>query len=552
MNVRPDPRTAARAGSLSLGLLVGFFLLGYGILRVLDLAPAGGPATDLGATSKGAGEGEAPRAGGWRGTLACGPAELVLDVLPLHEAPEFQRFRSEALRERLHLFSGQAWRLIVSVAAGTPGTTRVRSVRVGRADGGELVPLAEAVPGAVPDDPLFALLAAPPGELEAERASPLLLWGPRPRDEELPVVVETDEGRFEGVLLREELARAPRWYAGGPLDQPGSASAGESELAALQRELDRERARRAEREKQFTEFGRLLSGLAPRPGLPTFPGDPGAETTSETATLAPEGEPEAETDARAVELGRSLQALMRLEGLRGLDLLEPGTLRDGALGPVVFRLLDERGLLAGSLRAERLHLEASRAAHTLTLVLEDGHESRGGERVPFSGGVRRIALTEVDPEAWLQRCPELFPADASSAVDDGRWDLGQVKRELNRLLALESDQGWFRLHSFGGVSGVELVDVHLEEFDSTGHLRRRFFADRLHLVCEDGGVVLELDGGAILRGDEKQPFRDGTYRIVLPGAAVETWRAAELPGLAAPPRAERASDPAPVATQGGD
>jgi hypothetical protein len=211
----------------------------------------------------------------------------------------------------------------------------------------------------------------------------------------------------------------------------------------------------------------------------------------------------------------------------------------------VFRCLDERGRLAGSVRAERLRLEASQSAHTLTLVLEQGVESRGGEPVPFEGGTRRITLRDVDPEPWLAECPELFDGAATARTeDDGLWSLSAVRRELNRLLALDPEFGWYRLHSLGGVRGSELVDVQLEELDPGGRRQRRLFADRLRIALEDGGVVLELVDGAFVHGDAKQPFRDGRHRVVLPTADAGAWRAATLPGFCAPPtRAEPAEAP---------
>src|SRR5262249_49753344 len=157
-----------------------------------------------------------------------------------------------------------------------------------------------------------------------------------------------------------------------------------------------------------------------------------------------------------------------------------------------------RGLLTGSVHAERLRLTGSRAARTLTLVLEKGYESRAGERVPFIDGVRRIGLSNVDPEPWFRDCPELFTAeDLAPSDDDGLWDLGGVRRELNRLLALDTRHGWYRLHSLGGVLGTELRDVQLEELETGGRLVRRFFADRLDFALEDASLVLQLRDGSI-------------------------------------------------------
>jgi len=343
--------------------------------------------------------------------------------------------------------------------------------------------------------------------------------------------------------VREEPAGAvARSFAGEPLDDVGTPRTAEEEVALLRSELLRERALRAEREQDFREFHRILDEL-PRVGTTAVapPQDAGEDYRAADAVVDPARE-------RAEEIGLSLGVLMRIEGLRGMDLMEVGTLQEGAVGPVVFRCFDERGQLAGSVNARRLRLEGSRAAHTLTLVLEDGFESRSGERVPFATGARRIVLSDVDPGPWFESCPELFGGtDLASPEDDGAWDLGAVRRELNTLLALDPSVGWYRLHSLGGVRGRAWLDVQLEELDASGRLRRRLFGDRMSLGIEDGSVVLELEDGAIVRGSEKQPFRDGRYRIVLPGAAREEWQRARLPGLAEPPK-----KPAPEAAPAPD
>ena len=92
-----------------------------------------------------------------------------------------------------------------------------------------------------------------------------------------------------------------------------------------------------------------------------------------------------------------MRGLFLAEGVHGLDPLELGRVEGGSIGPVVFRLLDADGRLTGSLAAASMRLEASYAARSVTLVLSDGHESRGGERHPFTNGERRIPLR---PIAW--------------------------------------------------------------------------------------------------------------------------------------------------------
>lgn len=543
-----------RAGVFSFGLVVGFLLLGYAALRLLELAPRSSPAASEGTvegTAEGTVEGdgastEITGGGVWRAFLTLGEAKIQARLLPLHDEPALEEFRASALGRRYGLPAGKPWRLYLSLEEPAAQPLSVRAVRVrGLAPFAELArPLAEL-------DPVHALLSSAPGVLTAGEACALVLWGnlsAAGAELELDLEGAGDTQRavaaLEQVGKDESVALAPRWFAGQA--PPGSEGRSlEQEVARLERELEHERARRAERELAILEFSRVLAKLPGAEGLglgsvAAAPAPPNPEEDARRSAAAAER-------ARAQELGRALRVLMRLEGLRGLDLLEAGTLQPGppsAIGPVVFRCLDERGLLTGSLGAERLRLSASVSAHTLTLILEDGFESRGGERVPFEHGVRRITLSDVDPEPWIAECPELFgPAELARANDDGRWVLSELRRELNRLLALDPRLGWYRLHSLGGVLGSELRDVQLEQLAPDGRVERRLFADGLTLALEDGSLVLELRDGAFVRGQEKQPFQGGRHRIVLPGVPLEAWRASPLPGLSAPPAREKPAEP---------
>jgi hypothetical protein len=527
---------SGRAAAFSLGISVGFLVLGYAALRVIELAPRSGPpamaAPDVPA--------EIADLGRWRARLEFEGTPIEARLAPLHDEPGLESFRARALRQRYGLPGGEPWRLYLTLLAeGREFVFEEASVTE------DLVPFATRAQAPEKSDPLFTLLAARPRELVLGRARPLVLWGHlRAEAPELALVVRARDGepqRLTAVLERDPDASEPRWYAGEALAEPELDL--EAKVAFLEHELERERARRAEREAAFLEFSKLVAelpvaqeqGLVPRPEKTAPPPDPEALERAAAAEAA---------RSRAAEIGRALGVRMRLEGLRGLDLLETGSLLSGspsAIGPVVFRCLDERGALTGSLSAARLSLEGSQAAHTLTLVLQDGFESRGGERVPFTNGTRRITLKEVDPEPWRAEFPELFGEGLAAPGDDGRWPLGDLRRELNRLLGLEPSKGWYRLRSLGGVRGDALLDVQLEELQASGHLARRFFADTLTIQLEDGSVVLELEGGASVKGDEKQPFRDGRFRIVLPHATLEPWRATRLPGLSEPPT------PAPAA-----
>ncbi len=533
-----SPRSA-RAGRLALSgafLLVVSLLASYGALRFCAARPPAPPAEEPG-------DGAADReevVSILRGSMELeAGVHLEASVAPLHASRELEAFRSRALRGLLGLPDGELFLIRVHCAEGTDfDAARVLDER-----GEAIVPLAadlEGAPRSGSAEPWRALLA-----LESSRNEVVVGWGRFPAEgARLELLVgdrllslALEPGQAQADELEEWLARS-----GAPVEEPSSPA--DARVTELEAELEAERARRQASELRLLEFQRLVArletgaagALAGRADVP----DAGAE------------EPVLEPDpavvaarARAAEIARSLSALFKVEGLRGVDLLEIGTLGDGFVGPVAFRLLDDRGRLVGGLFAERLRLEASRSAKMVTVVLEDGCESAGETRTPFEGGVRRMPLVHVDPQAWFEATPELFAADVLAPPnDDGLWDHARLRSELNRLLGLDGSTGFFRVHSFGGVLGSELVDVHLEEFDSKGALARRFFADRLRIALDPPGVSLWLEDGAVVVGDAKEPFRNGAYRIYLPRVPIREWQVARVPGLsrAATP-AEGESDP---------
>jgi len=307
--------------------------------------------------------------------------------------------------------------------------------------------------------------------------------------------------------------------------------------------------------------------------------DAAAKTEKAAAFASP-------AEKRDHEIFVALRSLLLAEQVSGFDLLESGALRDGSTGTVVMRVLDERGHPLGTLYAERMHLEGSRAARMLTLVLEDGYERRGRDKTDFAavpihapraGGspssssalaassfsptvspsdvssastspsttrgprnARRIVLPDIDPRAWIESVPELFGAEEKTpAPDDGRWELGAVRAALNDLLRLDASAGLYRVQALGGVEADMLRDVQLDALDRTGHLERKLFADRMRVAPGDQGVVIVLEGGAQLRGDEKTPFLDNRYRIFLPRANLDEWRKAGVPGLSPAPDAKK-------------
>ncbi len=329
----------------------------------------------------------------------------------------------------------------------------------------------------------------------------------------------------------------------------------------LESELESATAKRLAREEEWVRYTKALAQLSPAAGEAEvkFQPMPDPAAAAAAAAAAGTGDPGQDAEARAKalesvtrrdhEIGVSLKTLFTLDQVTGFEILESGTLgagslSEGAIGPVVLRALDDRGRPVATLAARRLRLEGSRAARTVTLVLEDGYERRAGEKLPFAGpmteegrgGARRILLPDIDPAPWIESLPELFrEEDKAPLADDGQWDLGPVRAALNLLLREDVSGGWWRLASFGGVQAGVLRDVQMDGLDAQGRLERKLFADRMQITAQEKGVKIELTDGAQLRGDAKTPFLDNKYRIFLPRASIEAWTKAGIPGLSQSP-----------------
>ena len=324
----------------------------------------------------------------------------------------------------------------------------------------------------------------------------------------------------------------------------------EQRVAELEHELSERTERDLDREQRWLTFTRALASLplpegTDLPEKPLFalpveastPLDPGERLAQEQATRARE---------RAQKACRDLNALLLSEHVFALDFLELGALHDGWAGPVVVRELDDRGRMVGTIAADRLRLEASRAGRSMTLVFEVGWRSRGGVRTPFGppeedggerGGSLRIPLPGVDPAPWIETLPQLLgDEDLLPPSDDGRWNLVELRLTLDQRLRLDSPGGQWRLVALGGVVGGDIHDVQLAERDRQGHILRRLFADTLEVRRRGEGVELLLLDGVVERGGEKAPFLEGRMRIFLPDADPERWREAGVPGLSVPSR----------------
>lgn len=313
----------------------------------------------------------------------------------------------------------------------------------------------------------------------------------------------------------------------------------------LNTEILEERKRRTARETEWLEFTRALAALE----LPAEPAAPDFITAALASASQPDLEAEREEEAkrqRSVEILRELRTLLATEQVYGIDVLEVGRLGDGWTGPFVARLVDDYGRPVGNLAAERLRLEMSFSGHTVTLVLEQGYEHRAGVRVPFGSdggqvaagptpdrqGIRRIHLPKVNPQHWIEALPELFGnLSGQLPIDDGNWDRAALRLRLNDLLTRRSGLNAWRIQGFGGVWRGDLRDVHWVEMDGRGRVKRRLFADRCSIRENGGGVRIDLYGGVQVRGDQRVPFLDGRFRIMLPQAQASDWVEAGLPGL---------------------
>ena len=316
----------------------------------------------------------------------------------------------------------------------------------------------------------------------------------------------------------------------------------EAQLSQVRQRLVESDSARIKREQEFLDYTQMITSLVPKEAPPevllALTGEvPESSLPKEDPAVLAE---RASRKARAEEIAVGLRSMMRIEQFDSLDLLEVGTLGDGWVGPVVFRLLDEHGRPVGSLSADRLRLEGSRAGWTLTFVLEAGYERRGGERIPFEGtlpdeergGTRRIVLSHSDPDPWYEAAPELFSGAAPAPLaDDGLWHRTLVHRRLNEPLAEDAPQGSYRLSRLGGVEDDVLRDVEIEQLSPEGYLLQRLVADRLEITRGEGGVVLILRDGVVLKGASQHAFLEGRYRIFLPRAVQADWLAAGLPGL---------------------
>lgn len=365
-----------------------------------------------------------------------------------------------------------------------------------------------------------------------------------------------------------------------------------AQIVELQSELRRESELRLEREREWLRYTQRMALLTQLAGVPTFQPDVPSEeresralasATSSPAVASNEVSPEepapeepapaAVADApnpslvrleRAARLAReersravflALRSLFAIEHVSGLDLLESGLVGDGSTGPVVLRVIDERGRPLGSLYADRMRLEGSHAARTLSLILEHGWERRGGTKTAFEGGptdaegrggVRRIELAHVDPTPWFEALPELFREDQREAVTQGDPQaLTRLRFELNRRLRTDASGPVYRLESLSAVQGLVLREVHLTVLTPDLMLERELFADRMSILRAEKGLEIVLQDGSQIRGNEKVPFLDGRYRIFLPRADHSVWEEADLPLGRREKVAESESPPSP-------
>lgn len=306
-------------------------------------------------------------------------------------------------------------------------------------------------------------------------------------------------------------------------------------VANLEYKLTVSEERRFAQEQEFLLWQNVLSGLDPQGLLRTAGLLDNIEVEQVVAEVPVALDPLA---IEARELAISLNHLMASEGIHSLDLLEAGRTQAGRMGPVVFRMLDDKGRLVGSLAAESVHLEASVTARTVTMILINGKETHGGFAAPFD--LRRIPFNFVDPWPWVEAIPGLFPdfqagQATPSGIDDGKWELEPLRERLNELLREDPINGYYKVKHIDGVLKDKLRGLHLVEYSPAGLSIRHIFADVGTLSLGDRGATILLEDGASMRGDEKTAFLRGRFRIYLPKADQDLWKAESLPGLGSAP-----------------
>jgi hypothetical protein len=535
---------------LSLALLIAY-------LQDYRQAPGAPPRTPAGGHSR--------QVEAWEGQAELTDGGLLTAKLwRLHADPARQQFDTHTVRRHFGIDEGEPWHIELSLLGAAPAPLELKEVHVRDSNGPRLAGLsAHEVDGLF--DPVSILFRAP-GALSPGAQVSFRLFGMAPG--EAPELVgvgaplalhrHSREVSTRGSSMASLHGRASNNAVIESSDEfrkyvfELERAAWEKERARLEKEnyrlmgeLEESLEERVAREEDFMRFTESLASIIP----PEAPPEVAAIFSGlvELPEPEPEPEPEAAFDPlevarreRSQVIGRKLRALLTTERVDSLDLLEVGLVDDGFIGPVVFRQLDGSGRPVGSMSADRLRLEGSRAGRTLTIVLEAGYERRDGQRIPFAGtqpeqergGERRIFLQQADPRPWFEACPELFAEESLASLrDDGRWHVFLVQRRINELFESDTALGYFRLVALGGVLNSELRDVELEQLDPRGHLQKRLFADRMSISLAERGVLVQLMGGIQMKGGRKFDFLDGRYRIFLPSADREAWTAAGLPGL---------------------
>jgi len=335
-------------------------------------------------------------------------------------------------------------------------------------------------------------------------------------------------------------------------------SALRSEVDELRAELNREQRERIDRELEFLNLNEVVASMELDAPKMQFAKELLAEKPG--AVIEEPDKPALDPELvarqrRSEEMLRDLRALMHAEWVQGLDLLELGQLSDeGWIGPVIFRLVDDRNRMTGNLIAARLRMQGSRSGRVITILLEESEERRGGEAVPYPNSTRRLYLPGIDPKPWIEALPELFSKEAIEPKDDGLWNLGRVRSALNERLSEDATGDVFNLRHLGGVKDGVLRDVHFAVRDRNGAMLRHIFADRCLLLQREKGIQITLEDGVTMRGESRSPFLEGRYRIFLPSARVDLWKQSRLPGLVDgfPEAAvdEEASDEEPASSSG--
>ena len=144
-----------------------------------------------------------------------------------------------------------------------------------------------------------------------------------------------------------------------------------------------------------------------------------------------------------------------------------------------------------------------------------------------------VTVTTVDADYLeVRRSANLRELATSSSARLEKLEKGMLLELLSNGV---QTNGYYKVKHIDGVLKDKLRGLHLVEYSPAGLSIRHIFADVGTLSLGDRGATILLEDGASMRGDEKTAFLRGRFRIYLPKADQDLWKAESLPGLGSAP-----------------